>query len=110
MSLKEEIYELVKTRNHVSFAEIKREVPGAEGDFSQGFADYNVYYAFGFSEECLRSVEQLIEEKLVKLSICSPMIYHIDGIVPNYPVAKTHRKYKKEHWLPVVLELVETGG
>lgn len=36
----------------------------------------------------------------------SPVIYYCDGGVPDLPVAKSMRGYKKVlHWLPVVMNI-----
>jgi len=99
MDLKEEILEFCK-RGAVSFAEI-------ENRFGKGTEGYgcqeNSWYWFHLTKETVCAIHELFKEKKIIFYPSDPLVYLVDGIIPTYPIAKTGRKYKKDHWLPVVI-------
>jgi len=37
----------------------------------------------------------------IALKPTQPLVYYVDGKVPDFPIAKSIRQYKQEHWLPM---------
>jgi len=90
----------------VSFAELCR-IEGFEGDGQcLGIASKNIWFWFNLSTGAADALEKLIEEKKIEFCPTTPLIYLIDGRIPNVPVAKQNRSYKKDRWLPVALKIV----
>jgi hypothetical protein len=105
--LKEQILELVRQRDHVSFAELDRLVPGFGGGMQAMLsAKYeNVFFWAGLTNEGYEALDALLQEQAVRFAPASVLVYMIDGEVPKHPVVKRARAYKKPHWAPVVLRL-----
>ncbi|NYF57875.1 hypothetical protein [Micromonospora purpureochromogenes] len=67
--------------------------------------DPNILYWVGVSSEVVDAVTELLRAKLVHLHPTEPLVYHIDGQVPMFPIAQRPPSagYKEPHWLPAVL-------
>jgi hypothetical protein len=103
--MKEEILEYIKTYDFVSFVELCKEIEGFSGEGTFENEDLNIIFWQGVSQEGFDTMHELQEEKLIKPEWCSPMLYIIDGLVIDLPVAKSIRKYKDKRWCPVVWRL-----
>lgn len=104
--MKQGIRRLVEERNHVSFAELNRYIPGFTGDYGiSSSVDPNVLYWAGLSQEAVEALRDLVAEKAFHYEPTGFLTYLIDGCTLKFPVARRIRKagYKKEHWCPVVL-------
>jgi hypothetical protein len=106
------IYALVKTRRHVSFAELDQMVPGFKKE-PDGKPTCLVFSELpqlviwvGLSEEALNALDELWKSKKVFLNQCSWMVYMVDGRMLNLPIPKRkpRKGLKKDYWLPCVLD------
>lgn len=102
------IYEYVKARGSVSFAELQT-LLGADfkGDHYLTMKDNeNLILWTGMSAEFVKLMSNLLNKGVYKVSEAHILSYAIDGSMLSYPIAKRpNHKYKTLHWLPVVLDL-----
>lgn len=99
--MKDKIYDLIKTRRHVSFAELSQ-IDGFKGDLSFGFSE-NLLLWTGMSEEAVEAMSDLMKTKKITPDSngTTLMCYFADGAALSLPVAKSlKREYKKPHWVP----------
>lgn len=102
--MKEQIYSLIKNRQHVSFAELAHEVENFSGEFAIYTPPYeNVILWPSLSEQALIALIDLLKEERVFAHPSSLLIYAIDQMRPSFPIAKGFKHYKTTRWLPVVL-------
>ncbi|CAK8717465.1 hypothetical protein GCAAIG_06895 [Candidatus Electronema halotolerans] len=107
MDIETEILKLLRERNHVSFAELNR-IPGFDGEGSISHPRYNnILIWHRVSEEGYHAINNLMGNYGVAITPCEQLVYIIDGLVPNIPIAKSARSYAKPRWLPCVLVLPE---
>lgn len=104
------IYDYVRLKNHVSFAELERDFPQFVCVENKSklelivLPDYsNLIIWWGWSKRAIEALQFLIANKLLQLEAASSFIYLIDGLMPTMPIAKKARQYKKPHWLPTML-------
>lgn len=104
-NMEDEIFRLIKRRQHVSFAELVRKIPGFDGGnvdlLSEGVE--NIVFWTGISEQALQALNSLHAQKKIFKHPSSTLVYFIDGMVLNLPVAKRKREYKTQHWCPITL-------
>lgn len=101
--MKTKILEILEKRgNGCSFVELS-EIDGFKGDLWFGEGDKNIIYWFNISSEAIGAINDLRKEKRIELVSTSPLVYHIDGQVPTFPIAKQDRKYKKPRWQPCAI-------
>jgi hypothetical protein len=98
--LLEAIREKLK-HNHVSFAELSQ-IEGFRGDLSMSIDDNLVIWS-GMSQEACDALETIRQEGEYELVTTPPLIYFIDGMTLDMPIAKRLGAYKKPHWAPCVL-------
>ena len=55
----------------------------------------------GMSRVFMEAVKECLAEGIITLKLTTPLVYVIDGSVPNLPVAKGVRS-KKDSWVPSV--------
>ena len=100
------IYELVLSRRSVSFVELEKGIEGFAGEKAMilhGDGYDNIVLWDGVSEEAAAALDELRSDGRIHFTPTNVLVYLIDGIVPDLPIAKSRRKYKKPHWLPAVL-------
>lgn len=92
-------------RDHVSFAEINREIPGSTGDVAMVVRDNDQLILWPYlSEECFNVLDDLETLGEMYSQPCSVLPYWIDGVLPSFPVARRPNYcYKRPHWFPVTL-------
>lgn len=91
----------------VSFAEL-HSIEGFAGDTAFGSEDKNIWYWFSCSEEATEALDYLLATGLIRLKPASSLVYALDGMLPEVPIAQQSRAYKKPHWLPVVLSTLQS--
>lgn len=99
--MKEEIFNLIKSRQYVSFAELQNCIPGFKGDYSFGLGEYNIWFWFTCSTEATDALSELKSKKKIFIHSASYLTYTLDGLAPDVPVVKKFRKYKSDRWAPV---------
>lgn len=103
--MKNEILELVRSRDHVSFAELNRLIPGFSGGETSLLltGKENIVVWANMTDDGYNAVSELLTGKLVHLSPASFLVYLADGICLTLPIVKQVRNYKRPHWAPCVL-------
>lgn len=102
MNMHDQIIDLVNKRNHVSFAELHRDVEGFAGDMEITLAP-NLIIWQGVSDHASDAINYLKQSGDIVLMPSSLLVYIVDGRCLNIPIAKRFQPYKKPHWLPTVL-------
>jgi hypothetical protein len=101
-SMKEKIVDLVSEYKSVTFAHLS-EIAGFEGGYSFDL-EKNLILWPRISREAIDALKQLLHDGAIHLHQPFAMFsYVVDGLIPNYPVAKRVQSYKVPHWLPVVV-------
>lgn len=100
------ILELIRQRDHVSFAELSQEIPQFKGDLTmtqrQGG---NLILWDGISQEATDAIKQLLDTGLIYMETTPRATYiAFDGgdLGAIYDLAKTVREYATPRWLPIV--------
>jgi hypothetical protein len=96
---------VTKHRGSVSFAELSREIPGFAGDVSLIInTDHcsNICLWPGVSVAAADALDALRTSGAIHARPASLLVYLCDGAVPQMPIAKRSRHYKKLHWAPTV--------
>jgi hypothetical protein len=87
---------------------------GAEMDGDHGMFlgpdENNILIWGGVSAEFSNTFRSLIAQKKIIPAISSVLVYAIDGVTLNFPIATQARKYKAIHWLPVSFTAAEPGA
>jgi hypothetical protein len=90
-------------KDHVSFAELSR-LDGFKGEMALFFEDKNIMLWPKLSEEAVEILDRLRGAGEFHYHPTLPLIYLVDGVSLNMPIAKSDRHYSEMHWLPVVLK------
>ena len=105
--LEANIVQVLESRDHVSFAELRRIEGFSGGDDPHNIElneNSNIYLWINMSEAAAEIIQQLISSKRFKFEPCSPLVYLTDGCTLSMPIMKKARKqFKKPHWLPVTI-------
>jgi hypothetical protein len=92
---------MIYDRNGVTFVELKS-ISGFAGDLTLKLDGKNIVLWDGISEEASKQIIDLWEQRKIIMEPASELIYLLDGGYLDLPVARSDKKYKKAHWLPVV--------
>jgi hypothetical protein len=104
--LEKEIVSMLE-RGSVSFAELSQ-IDGFNGSLVYGALDRNILVWMDMSPEAIEILERLRKQGRYRLGPTTPLVYFIDGRVPQLPVVKNaQHTYKKYHWLPSVWNKVD---
>jgi hypothetical protein len=117
IEMADKIRGMVLRYDSVSFAELSNNIPGFSDVVDDG--DIKKYTALIFngmsnliiwiniSDIGTWALSMLQKENVVKLRPCSALVYIVDGMTLNFPIAKRPPKagYKTEHWIPCVLHI-----
>lgn len=101
--MKTTIYNLVKERQHVSFAELDR-IDGFAGELAMVHSqDANLILWHSISEDGLEALSGLLDSNKIYIHPASNLTYLVDGKMPKLPTANRPPKsgYKKPHWFPI---------
>ena len=111
----ERIYDLVRTRRQVSFAELQSQIPGFCYEPTADkktqvftFAEHpGLVVWVNLTTEALIALVELRKSKRVYLNPCPALVYLIDGHMLNLPIPKRMptKETKKDWWVPCVLDL-----
>lgn len=98
----------------VTFVEVTRllapymTVEGSEELFLTGYPTILCWQ--GMSHELGHIIKELLDTDTLRCSPTEWLVYLADGELVNLPLATQPIHYPTMHWLPVTLELGETGG
>jgi hypothetical protein len=97
-----QILKIVTERRNVSFAELSRSVEGFDGELGLILNDFNICLWPHLSQAAVDALEELRLAKAIYPKPTSVLVYLADGAVPNMPIARGRRRYKRPHWAPLV--------
>lgn len=101
MSLENSILDFIDVHGDATLAGLA-EIPGFKGEKHYvSKSNPNIILWSGISSEAVSALEHMLSSKLIKIMPVEPMVYLIDGMALNLPIATSKRKYKTPHWLPV---------
>ncbi|MCG1866936.1 pathogenicity island protein [Staphylococcus epidermidis] len=66
----------------------------------------NIIFWYGWNEQAFNVVSSLVNEGLIEMRTCEPVIYIVDGKSLNFPIMKSEC-INTHHWLPVTFNLVK---
>ena len=96
------IFNLIKEREHVSFAELSRLIPGFEGELAMHDSRFpNVILWPAVSDDGIASLGDLMHAGKIHMHPASQLVYFTEQKRPAFPVARGFRQYKAPRWLPV---------
>jgi len=118
MAMKQDILDYIRKLRSVSFANLENDIPGfkedppaADGTVARMLSgrDHNIVFWSGMSDEGLKALNDLCDEKLIEMTPTSFLTYLIDGrhLVMPIVTRPPKRGYRKPHWLPVVFNPME---
>ena len=91
----------------ISFAELSKRIEGFNGEIAMTFSKKpNLVMWAGMSREAFDAMRELMEERKISITSTTQLVYLIDGMSLQLPIAKRFKDYKKEHWLPVTMRLM----
>ena len=107
--LKELIFEYVKERGHVTYVEIEELFEKYGFDYKGYLAQSirqnpKVFFWIGWNDEAIDLLWELEAEEKIHKVPSSVLFYLVNGYIPELPVIKSKRIYKKEHWCPVAFD------
>ena len=106
----EALVQLVDEKRGVSMVEImnalRAEGVSADGEMVAYWPYEPVVLWINMSQEAIDEVGELLKDPRIEVSTTTPMVYMIDGLVPQMPTANVksverRHPYKSERWLPV---------
>lgn len=101
-TLKESIFNTIKTQQHVSFAELQRDHNIGGGEFAlEARPNSNIFFWVGLNEEGITAIQELLQEKKIFMHPTDTFVYMIDGSIPRMELVKSNRNYKKPRWAPI---------
>lgn len=108
-TLKADLLELVTVRRYVTFAEIGRFLAGrVEGNITLHHpASPNLIIWEELNETIINAISELMQGKRIMMYPCQVSTYITDGARLRLPVARHKAQYKRPHWLPMYLDIVE---
>jgi len=103
------IYDFVKEQYGVSFVEFENLFRENGFDYKGNLMilmrELNIVLWLNWNQDAVDVINEVINMGGA-FTWTSPVIYYCDGGVPDLPVAKSMRGYKKVlHWLPVVMNI-----
>lgn len=106
-TIEQELYGFIREHDATSFVELenvfKRIGYDYKGEREIGIKSLgNVALWSGWSSDAVQAFDNVMRLPDVNISTASPIIYLMDGAVPQLPVAKREQSYKHPHWLPIV--------
>lgn len=107
--LEQKIIDFIKSREHVSSAELSREFGSGDHVLEP---EPHLITAVGLSDELSAALINLLSRHDVIQVPCQIFVYIVDGgLIPKLPIAKNPPSggYKKDHWLPTVFCSREVG-
>jgi|ERR1700726_3121430 len=102
----EKVISLISTRRTVSFIEIENMLSShidVKGNIAMCLPKYPTIVLWAnMSQQFFDIMIEVLKTKKVSPKSTDPLVYAMDGKLLKFPIAKSARQYKEEHWLPVV--------
>jgi len=105
-TIEHELYNFIREHDATSFVELeslfKRIGYDYQGEREIGIKSLgNVVLWSGWSADAVKIFDNVMKLPDVGIMTVSPLIYFMDGAVPQLPVVKRDQSYKHPHWLPI---------
>jgi hypothetical protein len=94
---------LEEHKGQVTFVELSRVLPEKGEIAIKHPSGENIVIWCEITEAYAEALHELMTSKKIRLDSCSVLPYWADGKILSFPLAKTLRKYKKPHWLPMFI-------
>jgi len=111
--IKNKMESYIHEKKGVTFIELERIMTDAgfnwEGQMGFGVLEKNLIYWQGWNQDAIDLFNELTQEKAVETDTTAPLTYMIDGRVLTIPQATRYQKYKKPHWVPIILNPKKGG-
>lgn len=101
--LQQHIFDYIKKmKGNVSFVELQKEFPQIKGDYDFAQPEYNLVFWWNLTEEFIHAINKLIQDDKIYFKPCESLVYTIDGVLINTPVANEFKRYPSTRWYPMV--------
>lgn len=101
--MKAQILQYVQKRPGATFAELRRDIAGFNGEFDMRLNEFeSIVLWTQMSSDAVHALNDLLHEQSLFMIPTPYLTYLADGACLNYPIAKSVRNFKKPRWLPVV--------
>ena len=112
--MKQAIFDYMKRRSNVTFAELNRQIDGFRipDDTSLYMlnGESNIVLWWGMSQTAVDAMHALITDDWICMESTDELVYFCDGEGLTLPIAKRlNYSYKKPRWLPVVFNVAPSG-
>jgi len=104
LPLKARLTQFIREYKHVSFVDLERQFPEIVGEYPIWFNNESLVLWWGLTAEAVDAIAELVAENQIFIWPAGEFTYHLDGKVPDAPVARKIREYKKPRWLPVTFD------
>ncbi|EHT3452817.1 pathogenicity island protein [Staphylococcus pseudintermedius] len=108
-NIKKELIKYIKTNAGTSFVEIEKifeensfEYKG-NGAYTSAENSHIVYW-YGWNRQAFNTVSGLVNDDLIEMNRCEPIIYMVDGKGLSLPIVN-NKNIATDHWLPVVFNI-----
>jgi hypothetical protein len=86
----------------LSFVDLSS-IEGFCGDMELMIGDKNIVLWSKISQQAITALSELSADKIIDIVGTSVLVYHADGLLLTYPIAKENRRYKQTRWAPSVI-------
>lgn len=100
------IMKFIREQDYISFAELMRKFKETEGDWYTAIQE-NIFVWCNMSKKMTEILGKMRSEGKIYYRPSSILIYLVDGMVPDMPIATKGNGYKKPHWLPCTLRTAD---
>ncbi|HCT0446263.1 TPA: pathogenicity island protein [Staphylococcus pseudintermedius] len=107
--IKKELVNYVKDNVDTSFVEIEKIFEENSFDYKGNGAytsaeNSHVVFWYGWNRQAFNIVSELVNDDLIQMNRCEPIIYMVDGKALSLPIVD-NKNIETDHWLPVVFNI-----
>lgn len=108
-NIKNELIKYIKTNAGTSFVEIEKIFEENKFDYKGNGAytsseNNNIVYWYGWNKQAFNVVNELVNDGVIEMNTCEPIIYIVDGKGLSFPILKSEN-VETYHWLPIVFSI-----
>ncbi|HDE4337184.1 TPA: pathogenicity island protein [Staphylococcus aureus] len=107
--IKKELVNYIKDNAGTSFVEIEKIFEENNFDYKGNGAytsaeSSHIVYWYGWNRQAFNIVSELVNDDLIQMNRCEPIIYMVDGKGLSLPIAN-NKNIETDYWLPVVFNI-----
>lgn len=107
--IKKELVNYIKDNAGTSFVEIEKIFEENNFDYKGNGAytsaeSSHIVYWYGWNRQAFKIVSELVNDDLIQMNRCEPIIYMVDGKGLSLPIAN-NKNIETDYWLPVVFNI-----